>query len=83
MDNNPLHTTASSRNLGPAFLGIDWAVFSVSTIVVVLRLYTRLCITRNFWLDDAVIALTQVLSSHWLCRYMCAYRMTTDDYSRR
>ena len=60
MDNNPLHTTASGGNLGPIFLGVDWAIFSLSTIIVALRLYTRLCITRNFGLDDAAIALTQV-----------------------
>ena len=56
---NPLHTTASHRNLGPVFLGIDWALFSLSTIMVLLRLYTRLWITRNFGWDDATIALTQ------------------------
>ena len=60
MNNNPLHTTASSGNLGPVFHGLDWAVFSLSTTIVVLRLYTRLWITRNFGLDDATIALTQV-----------------------
>ena len=60
MDNNPLHTTASGGNFGPVFLGVDWAIFSLSTIVVALRLYTRLCITRNFGWDDAAIALTQV-----------------------
>ena len=60
MNNNPLHTPASSGNLGPVFHGLDWALFSLSTIIVVLRLYTRLWITRNFGLDDATIALTQV-----------------------
>ena len=59
MDNNPLHTTASGGNLGPVFLGLDWAAFSLSTIIVALRLYTKLCITRNFGFDDATIALTQ------------------------
>ena len=61
MNSNPLHTTASGGNLGPVFLGADWTVFSLSTIIVALRLYTRLCITRNFWLDDAAIVLTQVM----------------------
>ena len=56
---NPLHTTASHGNLGPVFLGVDWALFSLSTIMVLLRLYTRLWITRNFGWDDATIALTQ------------------------
>ena len=59
MNNNPLHTTASGGNLGPVFLGVDWVLFSLSTIIVILRLYTRLWITRNFGLDDATIALTQ------------------------
>lgn len=59
MDNNPLHTTASGGNLGPIFLGVDWAIFSLSTIIVALRLYTRLFITHNLGLDDATIALTQ------------------------
>lgn len=59
MDNNPLHTTASAGNLGPVFLGLDWAIFSLSTITVAIRLYTRLYITRNFGLDDATMALTQ------------------------
>lgn len=63
MDNNPLHTTASGGNLGPVFFGIDWAVFSLSTIIVALRLYTRLFITRNFGLDDATIALTQMITA--------------------
>ena len=67
MNNNPLHTEASSENLGPAFLGVDWAVFSLSTIVVVLRLYTRTWITRNFGWDDATIALTQVTAPLFLC----------------
>lgn len=54
-----MHMTASGGNLGPVFLGLDWAVFSLSTIIVVLRLYTRLCVTRNLGFDDATIALTQ------------------------
>ena len=69
---NPLHTTASHGNLGPVFLGVDWALFSLSTIMVLLRLYTRLWITRNFGWDDATIALTQ--ASHPLLpqkAYMC------------
>ena len=61
VDDNLLHTTANTANLGPVFLGVDWAVFSSSTIIVVLRLYTRLWITRNFGWDHITIALTQVL----------------------
>lgn len=60
-----LYSAASNGNLGPVFLGVDWAIFSVSTIVVVIRLYTRIWITRNVGWDDALIALTQ--SMH-ICR---------------
>jgi len=58
--NNPLHMTASNRNLGPVFLGVDWTVFILSTSVVLIRLYTRIWITRNVGWDDAMMALTQV-----------------------
>lgn len=47
ISHNPLHTVASNENLGPVFIGIDWAVFCLSTIVVLVRLYTRLWITNN------------------------------------
>jgi len=57
-------TTANTENLGPVFLGIDRAIFSLSTIIVVPRLYTRLRITRNFGWDHITIALTQVLEKH-------------------
>ncbi|KAL8839298.1 MAG: hypothetical protein Q9170_001815 [Blastenia crenularia] len=56
---NALHTTANAANLGPVFLGIDWAVFSLSTIVVLIRLFTRGWVTRNVGWDEALIALTQ------------------------
>ena len=62
-NDNSLHTTASPSNLGPVFLGVDWAVFSLSTIVVLIRLYTRIWITRNVGWDDAVMAFTQVYSA--------------------
>lgn len=70
-EQQPIDTTASGGNLGPVFLGIDWAVFSLSTIIVALRLYTRVFITRHFWLDDAAIALTQVMMPYSLC-HQCA-----------
>ncbi|KAL6720576.1 hypothetical protein ACLMJK_002500 [Lecanora helva] len=62
-NNNSLHTEVSKKNLGPVFLGIDWTVFSISTIVVLIRLYTRGWITRNLGWDDAVIALTQAITA--------------------
>ena len=62
MDNshNNLHTVASHKNLGPVFLGVDWAVFALSSIAVLIRLFTRAWVTRNFGWDDAMMALTQV-----------------------
>ena len=66
MDNshNNIHTVASNKNLGPVFLGVDWAVFSLSSIAVLIRLFTRAWVTRNFGWDDAVMALTQVKDQH-------------------
>lgn len=48
-------------NLGPVILITDWVLFSLSTAVVLLRLATRIWITRNPGWDDLMIALTQVL----------------------
>ena len=48
------------RNLGPLLIGLNWAVFGPATILVCLRLITRIWITHNFGWDDAVIGLTQV-----------------------
>ena len=47
-------------NLGPVILGVNCAVFSSSTILVWLRVITRVWITHNFGWDDAVIILAQV-----------------------
>lgn len=52
--------SSGDTNLGPVILGVNWAVFSPSTILVCLRVITRIWITHNFGWDDAVIILAQV-----------------------
>ena len=37
-----------------------WTCFSLSTVFVAARLYTRFHLTRNFWFDDFFIVLTWV-----------------------
>lgn len=39
-----------------------WTWFSLSTVAVAARLYSRLRLTRNFWYDDFFIVLTWVRS---------------------
>ena len=60
MDKAEIIPSVGDRNLGPMLIGVNWAVFGPATILVCLRLMTRIWITRNFGWDDAVIALTQV-----------------------
>lgn len=60
MDNAEIIPSTGDRNLGPMLIGVNWAVFGPATILVCLRLITRIWITRNFGWDDAVIGLTQV-----------------------
>lgn len=60
MGHNGIPIPEGDTNQGPVILGLDWALFSLSTIFVILRLLTRTWITRNFWWDDATIALAQV-----------------------
>lgn len=62
MDNAEIIPSAGDRNLGPMLIVVNWAVFGPATILVCLRLITRICITHNFGWDDAVIAITQVSS---------------------
>ena len=52
--------SSGDTNLGPVILGVNLAVFSSSTILVCLRVITRIWITHNFGWDDAVIILAQV-----------------------
>ena len=47
-------------NLGPVVIALNCVVFALSTVVVLLRLFTRICLTRNLGWDDATMALTQV-----------------------
>ena len=65
MDKAEIIPSTGDRNLGPMLIGVNWAVFGPATILVCLRLMTRIWITHNFGWDDAVIALTQV-SAHTL-----------------
>ena len=49
-----------NRDLGPAVNAIDAILYSCSTIIVILRLITRIRITHNLGFDDILIALAQV-----------------------
>lgn len=51
------------ENLGPTIIIINVIVFVASTLVVIVRTFTRLCLTKNFGWDDAVMVLTQVWTS--------------------
>lgn len=59
-DKSETISSSGDTNLGPVILGVNWAVFSPSTILVCLRVITRIWITHNFGWDDAVIILAQV-----------------------
>ena len=48
---------AGSTNLGPTVLGLDAVFFSLSTVIVFLRLLTRIWITHDFGWDDTTIVL--------------------------
>ena len=60
MDQSEIIHSHGDRNLGPVLLGVNWAVFGPSTVIVGLRVVTRLWITHNFGWDDATILLAQV-----------------------
>ena len=60
MANSQLPYPGADRNLGPAVNAVDGTLFTLSTVIVALRLFTRLRITRNFGWDDATITLAQV-----------------------
>ncbi|KAI8965446.1 hypothetical protein F5Y11DRAFT_344606 [Daldinia sp. FL1419] len=55
MDHVSHHTEG---NLGPALLAVAWLVASISILVVALRFYVRIGITRRFGVDDGLIILT-------------------------
>ncbi|KAL8760418.1 MAG: hypothetical protein Q9199_000042 [Rusavskia elegans] len=51
------------ENLGPTIIIINVIVFVASTLIVIVRIFTRLCLTKNFGWDDAVMVLTQVINA--------------------
>ncbi|KAI4233244.1 MAG: hypothetical protein LQ349_004533 [Xanthoria aureola] len=51
------------ENLGPTIIIINVIVFVASTLIVIVRTFTRLCLTKNFGWDDAVMVLTQVINA--------------------
>lgn len=63
MDQAEIIPSSGDRNLGPLLIAVNWAVFGPATILVCLRLITRIWITRNFGWDDAVIGLTQMINA--------------------
>ncbi|KAI4213383.1 MAG: hypothetical protein LQ351_003883 [Letrouitia transgressa] len=50
------------RNLGPVIIIVNIVVLSLASIVVILRLITRIWLTRNLGWDDLVMALTQIVN---------------------
>ena len=43
---------------------IAWTLWSLSTVVVAARVYSRLTLTRNFWYDDFFIVLSWVQNQY-------------------
>ena len=52
--------TGGDQNKAPGILVLAWIEFSISLIVVVLRLFTRALIVRHVGLDDVFIVVTLV-----------------------
>lgn len=71
MDGNGIPIPKGVTNQGPVILILDWVLFCMSTIFVLLRLGTRTWITRNFGWDDATIALAQVNNVDALWTFVC------------
>lgn len=63
MDHAEIIPSTGDRNLGPMLIGVNWAIFGPATILVCLRLITRIWITHNFGWDDAIIGLTQMINA--------------------
>lgn len=57
---SPPPSGGDNRNLGPILVGLNWMVFGPATILVCLRVGTRIWITRNLGWDDFTIVLAQV-----------------------
>jgi len=60
MDGVDMPPPGGDQNRGPVVIAVLSLFFGLSTIIVFLRVVTRICITRNFGWDDATMALTQV-----------------------
>ncbi|KAL9639431.1 MAG: hypothetical protein Q9204_001090 [Flavoplaca sp. TL-2023a] len=50
------------ENLGPTIIIINVIVFTASMLIIILRIFTRLCLTKNFGWDDVFMVLTGVLN---------------------
>lgn len=48
------------ENRGPKILGVLWALTSLTTLVVLARMYIRIRMLKNFGSDDWLIALSMV-----------------------
>lgn len=62
MDGVDIPPPGGDQNRGPVVIAVLSLFFGLSTIIVSLRVVTRIWITRNFGWDDATMALTQVRS---------------------
>ena len=73
------------QNRATELNAFTWTLFSLSTVFVAARVYSRLRLTRNFWYDDFFIVLNWVrnqsnnafqeyqLTSHRLSRWLSPY----------
>ncbi|KAL8862515.1 MAG: hypothetical protein Q9178_001013 [Gyalolechia marmorata] len=62
MDSKGEAPAGGDENLGPTIISINIVVFIASTLIVIIRIYTRLRLTKNFGWDDAFMVLTQLLN---------------------
>ena len=60
LDHNGRPIPPDQADLGDTVFAIDLTFIAVSTVLVTIRIGTRLGITRNFGWDDATITLAQV-----------------------
>ncbi|KAI9703026.1 MAG: hypothetical protein M1820_006017 [Bogoriella megaspora] len=60
--------TLLDQNRGPTINTIGWTCIAISILFVVLRVYTRLFVTRNLGYDDGliVIALVLLIATAWM-----------------
>ena len=50
------------QSRGLAIHAVGWTCVAISTLFVVARVYTRLCVTRNLGYDDGLVVLAQASS---------------------